>query len=366
MGALALGACGDAGVVSEAAAPAATPEPVDTTTDPPDPTPMTQPDDDDPRGERATVEPVETADPPEPAETETAVEVEQDPQLVADLEPLLVGDVPEVNLILDEELPDTCPSEAGGCYLSGQPATIVVKEEVEGAVYTELIAHEYLHHVWRRDNLEADTALEDALNAAYENEERLGASIPSWIPGYELPDGSIVTEELFAYACTGLRSDQMDNTISDRCEEYLNVDQLPVYDTIASEDVVSALNELRDSEGLDPLPVDPNAEAASAARADLFSPHEHTPLDEWPDSVTRHLYGLCEPSNYVPWVGKPGDVEVMAPEMDTALNGAVTSSRSWGVGVSVTDFDYLDVSDSWGEDRMVQVNVTLIVVTVCG
>lgn len=357
-GGLVLAACGDDAAVTEASPPTGATE-----TEEPGGDETTAPDPEVPETSKPaeTVEEPETSEPPET--TEPSREPEQDADLAADLEVLITGELPEIDLLSQASLPPECPGEAMGCYIPGDPATLVMTMDMESFVYTELLAHEYLHHVWVEDGLEGDTELADALDAAYEDDEALGSLVPDWIPEYELPDGSIVTGELFAYACTGLRSDQMDDVISDLCEQYLNVDQLPINQSLSVDDVLDAMADLRESEGLDPLPMHDGASASSVARIDTFEPHEQLALDEWPDSITQHLHGCAEPY-YAASLIRPGDPVEMAELLDSNLEGRATAAGTQGIGAAVKEFDFIASEEVFG-DRVIEVNTTLIIVTTC-
>lgn len=322
-----------------------------------------------------TASTAETTDPPTaetstPAETteapttEPAPEVEQDPELAAVLEPLVVEGLPPLSLVASDDVAADCGVEAGGCYVPDE-ATIYVTSEWTDFRRPELLAHEYLHHVWERDALGDDDELTAALDEAFSDEEGLGALVPSWQEDYVTDDGSVLPTELFSYACTGLRTDQLAGVVAERCGEYLHMDELPVAQTITAGPLLDQVDALRQAEGLEPMERNPHAAAASEARAALFTPYSQVPLDEYPESVTQHLDAGCAPARYGARLTRVSSPEQMVADLDALLDGALTSSQYTGVGMVVTEFDHIDARELFGE-RTLRVNTTLVVVTVCG
>nr|NLD40664.1 hypothetical protein [Actinomycetales bacterium] len=222
-------------------------------------------------------------------ETAAAVsgDAEQDAELAAQLEALIVGDVPAISLQYSEDLQRDCQSTALGCYRTD--GALFISPELEEFQQPEILAHEYLHHVWFRDGLDDDAALISALEVAYAEEEGLGALVPDWQADYVNPDGSIEPTELFSYACTGLRPDQMPEVVAERCAEYLELGALPVNQQVQAGQLLSEIAALREARGLEELADSAYAAAASEARAELFTPYSQVPLGEFPESVTQHL-----------------------------------------------------------------------------
>ncbi|MFT4230690.1 MAG: hypothetical protein QM602_10410 [Microbacterium sp.] len=293
-----------------------------------------------------------------------ADEVDRDPALEAELSSLIVEDLPQVNLLLSDDIPGDCDvDEAGGCYYPAQN-TIFVSSELDDFRLPELLAHEYLHFVWERDGLEDDAALAEALDQAYEDDERLAAVVPTWQEGYVEEDGSIRPTELFSYACTGLRSDQLDPVIARQCERYLRVDRLPVNQHLSADDLLTAIDELREAAGQSPFERSSYAEAASAARAELFTPYSQVPLSEYPDSVRQHLDAGCAPSRYGTLLTRPYDNDQIVQSLDSLLEAGLTSSQFTGIGMAVAEYDYIDARAIFGE-RTIRVDASLVVVTLC-
>lgn len=301
---------------------------------------------------------------PEPADETPAAEDEQDPALAALLDSLIVEELPPVSLRSSDRIAAECGTEAGGCYLPEEPAIVVTSEWTDFRL-PELLAHEYLHHVWERDGLDDDAELAAALGDAAADQEALGALVPSWQEDYVQADGSILPTELFSYACTGLRADQLAAVVAARCGQYVNLDALPVAQSISTGELLDAMDRLRADAGLEPLERNPHAAAASEARAALFTPQSQVPLDEYPDSVRMHLDEGCAPARYGARLTRPGDVEQMVGAFDALLDGALTSSQFAGIGVATSEFDFIDAREVFDE-RTLRVNATLVVVTVCG
>lgn len=300
----------------------------------------------------------------EPTEQPPAGEVERDPALAALLESLITEELPPVSLRSREQIAAECGTEAGGCYLPEEPAIVVTSEWTDFRLQ-ELLAHEFLHHVWERDGLDDDAELAAALGDAAADQEALGALVPPWQESYVEADGSILPTELFSYACTGLRADQMAAPIAERCAQYLHLDALPVAQAISTGELLDAIDGLRDAAGLAPLERNPHAAAASEARAALFTPQSQVPLDQYPESVRTHLDAGCAPARYGARLTRPGDLGQQAQAFDVLLDGALTSSEFTGVGVATSAFDFIDARDVFDE-RTLRVNATLVVVTVCG
>ncbi|MFT4214908.1 MAG: hypothetical protein QM622_09055 [Microbacterium sp.] len=292
----------------------------------------------------------------------TPTDVDRDPALAAELASLTTEDLPAVNLQFSDEISSDC-DEGLACYLPTEN-TIFLSSELDDFRRPELLAHEYLHLVWERDGLEDDAALTAALDQAYEDEERLGALVPTWQEGYVEEDGSIRPTELFSYACTGLRSDQLDAVIAQQCERYLRVEQLPVNQHIDPDDLLTAIDELREASGQAAFERNSYAESASAARADLFTPDAQVPLNEYPESVTQYLDAGCAPASYAAVLTRPYDDTQLAQQFDDLLDGDITSSQFTSIGAAVTEFDDIDARAIFGE-RTIRVNATLVVVTLC-
>lgn len=309
------------------------------------------------------------SDPP-PTETTTTSETptpdrfDRDPDLAAELASLIVEDLPPLDLRLSDRIPSDCAGiQAGGCY-SRLDDAIYLSSELDDFRRPELLAHEYLHYVWDRDDLADDTALTQALDRAYDDDEGLGSLVPTWQQSYTEADGSIQPTELFSYACTGLRSDQLDRVIARQCERYLRVDELPVNQRIRPDDLLTAIDELREAGGQRPFTRNPHAEAASEARAETITPHSQVPLSEFPDSVRQHLTAGCSPSRYGTFLTRPYDDAQIARSLERVLQGGLTSSQFTGIGVAVVEYDYIDARALFG-DRTIRVNASLVVVTLC-
>ncbi|MFV0252364.1 MAG: hypothetical protein ACK5H2_03405 [Beutenbergiaceae bacterium] len=305
---------------------------------------------------------------PTPASTTESSEApradaDQDPQLREMLEQLIVEDVPDISLVLTDDVVSMCESSALACYAHPE-STIYLSTTAVEFQPMELLAHEYLHHVWLRDDLDADTELIEALNLAYSNAEGLGALVPPWQTGYVQEDGSIQPIELFSYACTGLQRDQMEPELAQRCGQYLEPAALPINRHVTGGDLAGAVTRLRVGLGLPPLEDNPYAAAASQARAELFTPYSQVPLDVWPGSVTQHLNQGCTPSRYAARLTRPYDVDAMVGDLDRVLDGDLSSERFTSVGFAVSTFDYIDAAEVFG-DRTIRVNTTLVVVTLC-
>ncbi|WP_413319412.1 hypothetical protein AA0Z99_03275 [Agrococcus sp. 1P02AA] len=294
----------------------------------------------------------------------TGGDLERDPVLAAMLEDLIVEELPPVALRSSDSVASECGTDAGACYEPEEPAIVVTSEWTDFR-QPELLAHEYLHHVWERDGLDADAALATALDEAFDDEEGLGALVPPWQDSYVEADGSIMPTELFSYACTGLRSDQLATVIAERCQQYLHVDRLPVARSIDQAALLREVDALREAAGLEPMEPNPHATAASEARAALFAPTSQVPLGEFPESVTEHLDAGCAPARYGAQLTRPSDPAQMAASLDALLEGALTDPELSGIGMATTAFDHIDARAVFDE-RTLRVNASLVVVTVCG
>lgn len=296
--------------------------------------------------------------------TEFEQSFDRDEALASELDELIVEELPPLDLTLSSSIPSDCGVEAGGCYVSSKSA-IFLAEDLTDFRRPELLAHEYLHFVWERDNLERDTELGEALQRAFADDEGLGALVPPWQDSYVRSDGTIEPTELFSYACTGLQPGQLGSTIAEHCERYLNMEELPVSQEIRVGDLLDEITKLRAEKGLPEFEDNTYAVAASQARADLFTPYSQVSLGEHPESVRQHLDAGCSPARYGARLTRPSDLEQMVKATDEVLDGALTSSDYSSVGIVTKKFDYIDASGLFGE-RTLQVNATLVVTTVCG
>lgn len=289
-------------------------------------------------------------------------DVERDPELAAELEQLIAEELPPISLRLSDDIPADCGVQASGCYVEGD--AIYIGSDLDDFRRPEMLAHEFLHHVWDRDGLESDAALTDALNRAFDDEEGLAALVPPWQEGYVEPDGSILPTELFSYACTGLRSDQLDDVISDLCEQYLQVDNLPINQEVSIDELNAAADGIRAEAGLEPLIQNPYGAAASEARVETFTPYFQVPLSEYPESISRHLDAGCVPVKHGVRLTRPSDPRQIMEAFDSLLDGAISSSEYTGIGIATQEYDYIDARELFG-DQVLRVNATLIVASVC-
>lgn len=295
--------------------------------------------------------------------SEPEPDVEQDPELAAQLAELIVGDLPAITLKFSNNLMADCQTSGLGCY-SPTEATLLMQPGLTDFRQPEILAHEYLHHVWFTDELDEDAELTVALAEAYADAEGLGSLVPHWQSDYVNPDGSIEPTELFSYACTGLRPDQMVPVLAERCQQYLNLDALPINQHVEVGELREEVTSLRAGRGLEPFADNAHAAAASQARADLFTPYSQVPLNDYPDSVTQHLEAGCQSATYGVRLTRPYDPAQIVVDMDKSMNGALTASEFTDVGIAVKEFDFISPEEVFG-DRTVRVNTSLIIITLC-
>jgi len=288
---------------------------------------------------------------------------EADPALAKELAELIREEVPPLDLYASNDIETDCENDVSGCYKHDEQA-IYLDALITDFRRPELLAHEYLHFIWERDELENNEALVEALQEAFSDSEGLGALIPEWQESYFQDDGTVVPTELFSYACTGLRSDQLPQAVSSQCEAYLETSALPINQSIDVSDLVTEINSLRADGGTAALEINPHAASASKARAGLFTPYSQVPLDEYPDSVRTHLDAGCASAKYGALLTRPHDLTETARSIDGLLDGALTSSSYTGIGVAINEYDYIDASELF-DDRTVKVNTTLVVATIC-
>lgn len=317
---------------------------------------------------QVSADPSSPSAPAEPAASPSASEsqagpVEQDPELASLLAGLIIGDVPPVSLKATANVGADCGFDGGGCYLPDEK-TIYLSDETTQFQRPELLAHEYLHYRWETEGLDDDAELAAALEKAFSDKEGLGSLVPSWQEEYLQPDGSVLPTELFSYSCTGQRPDQQEAIIAERCAEYLKVEALPVNQKLTTTALTDEIARQREEAGLPELELNPQAAAASEARAELFTPQSQVPLSEYPESVTEHLEAGCAPATYSAQLLRPYDLDDMVTHADELLKGALLSDGAKGVGVAIKEFDYIDARNLFGE-RTITVNATLVVTTVC-
>ncbi|HLR58475.1 MAG TPA: hypothetical protein VK098_09885 [Beutenbergiaceae bacterium] len=306
----------------------------------------------------------ESAEPdPETPESSKEERTEVDPTLAGELAELIREEVPPLDLYASNDIETDCENDVSGCYKHDEQA-IYLDGTITDFRRPELLAHEYLHFVWERDDLEEDEALLEALQDAFLDSEGLGALIPAWQESYFQDDGTVVPTELFSYACTGLRSEQLPPVVSGHCEAYLDTSVLPINETINESDLVTEINSLRSEDGVAALEINSHAASASQARADLFTPYAQVPLDEYPESVRTHLDAGCASAKYGAMLTRPHDLAEIARSIDRLLDRSLTSSSYTGIGIAVNEYDYIDASELF-DDRTVKVNTTLVVTTIC-
>lgn len=296
---------------------------------------------------------------PSPSTTSPDPGVAQDPVLAAVLESVATVDFSDVNLVLVDDAATSCEMvDSAGCYASDTRTVVVGSDDDDW--YTTVVAHEFLHHVWVREDLAADSALVAALASLDAPDALLHQVIDD---SYRDDNGEAPATERFAYACTELKPAQQGADLATVCARYLDVEALPISQTFTSDEIVAGINERRTGDGLGPMTVDAGGERAAQARLDTFTSTDQSSIGTWPDTITTHL-GTCNPVDQAILLTDYRGIDIAVDALDEAVNGALTAANRTTVGVAVREFEVID-GEIDPSDNADDVNMTVIVAMAC-
>lgn len=295
-----------------------------------------------------------------PATTTPGTDVAQDPVLAAALGSVAIVDFSDVNVVLVDDAATLCEmADSDGCY-DPNTRTIVVASNGDEGPFATVVAHEFLHHVWVRENLADDDALVAALGALDAPGSLLHRAIAD---SYRDANGKAPATEQFAYACTKLKPAQQGAELASVCERYLNVAALPISHVFTSDEIVSTINERRSAAGLAPMTANAGGERAAQARLDTFTSTDQSSIGTWPDTITTHL-GTCDPVDQAILLTDYRGLDKAVDALDDAIHGALTSPNRTTIGVAVRDFEVIDGEIDPTDDAD-DVNMTVIVAMAC-
>ncbi len=104
---------------------------------------------------------------------------------------------------------------ASGQYSFAKKA-ITVKRSARLEEQKTILAHEYLHYVWYRDDLEKDTRLTSELTNFYNNNPDLKERMAKYTPEMTKPT------EFFSYGCTEWSDGYLTPYIVEKCNKYID------------------------------------------------------------------------------------------------------------------------------------------------
>lgn len=134
------------------------------------------------------------------------------------------SDLAELNLEIKEDMQETCGwSEAAGCYKRGASTIVTRPDSVADRRH---MAHEYLHYIWFKHNLDKDRHLTSQLIAFYGNNPSFQQRINGQHNRY-VDSGGLQPTEFFSYGCTEVSNAKLGPYIAAKCNEYINTDSLP-------------------------------------------------------------------------------------------------------------------------------------------
>ena len=115
-------------------------------------------------------------------------------------------------------------ADAGGCY-DGE-ATIYVNSDTELSYQKTIVAHEYLHYVWYKQNLDDDRQLTSALTHLYGRSPHLQQRMNEGTEHQYLNSGGLQPTEFFAFGCTEISDIQLGQYIAGWCNRFIDTSAL--------------------------------------------------------------------------------------------------------------------------------------------
>ena len=125
----------------------------------------------------------------------------------------------------DDPITDCGWVESAGCYVGeGNSHTIYILNNSPEKTVKNTMAHEYLHYVWYKENLESKGNLVSLLENFYASSPTLRQRID---PYYTKDGNALEATEIFSYSCTEINDGSL-GEIATWCNKYIDTQSVPV------------------------------------------------------------------------------------------------------------------------------------------
>lgn len=152
--------------------------------------------------------------------------VVQDPEIVSLLKSVgAKGDFSDLELLWsDGDMQKDCGwAESEGCYKwQGDTHQLILKRSDDARWLKVSAAHEYLHYVWRKNDLESDQRLNSYLIDFYGKNPQFQNRITT----HYVDNAALNTTEFFSYGCTEVADVRLGGYIAGRCNEFIDTSTL--------------------------------------------------------------------------------------------------------------------------------------------
>lgn len=138
--------------------------------------------------------------------------ITQDPDVLNTVKSVGAKDYEKLTMVSGGAFPLSC-TENTGCYADG----IIFLEEGYKTDKTT-VAHEYLHYMWYKNQLDKDDRLVSDLISSYART----IEFQNLISKYYIDRGILVPTELFSFACTEIQDSHLTPYIVQKCNEYID------------------------------------------------------------------------------------------------------------------------------------------------
>lgn len=152
--------------------------------------------------------------------------VAQDPEILQLLDQIgAEGDFANLNMRWSDDMLTECKwADAGGCYKSdGTVHELVMRRDIDRSFMKVAAAHEFLHYMWYKNDLDKDTRLTSYLIDFYGK----NPSFQRRITTHYVDSGALKPSEFFSYGCTEVSDARLGTYIAAKCNEYIDTSKLP-------------------------------------------------------------------------------------------------------------------------------------------
>lgn len=152
---------------------------------------------------------------------------EQDAELISILQSIgATGNYSNLNLSYHHgDMASVCgSSNTLACYKRDSQGiqSITVSRQPSNYQLKTILAHEYLHYGWHKNDLDKDSVLTSYLIDFYAK----NPDFQNKIPGHYLNSGGLHAGEIFSYACTEMPEARLGGYLASKCNEFIDLPKL--------------------------------------------------------------------------------------------------------------------------------------------